>query len=100
MCHKSGWENGYQIIYDIEEKCEIAEKQHYYDSGYMFNECFLEGNYIVFDDQITNFETSYTSIYSIRDKKWIIEHEVVEEVEFLDETKLAIRKDGKEIIVC
>jgi hypothetical protein len=99
LCHKGGWDNGYQVIYDIEEKCEIAEKHHYYDSGYMFNECFLEGNYIVFDDQITNFETSYTSIYSIRDKKWIIEHEVVEEVEFLDETKLAIRKDGKEIMV-
>jgi len=99
LCHKGGWETGCQIVYDTINKCEITELDSYFDSGYMFNSCYVEDNMLIFDEHIPGGETDFVSVYSLKDDKWIVRKKKIEDIEFLGKARMVVEKDGKEIIV-
>ena len=99
LCHKGGWENGCNCIYDADAGEELFDLDFSFDNGYMFNDCVYQDGWICFDEHIPGKEVDYISIYSVKDQKWLVCHESYTERELNGETKLVINKDGQEIIV-
>lgn len=99
LCHKGGWKEGCNCIYDIEAGEVILEMDFDFDNGYMFNEVFFHDNCICFDEHEPGKEEDYIYIYSLSEKKWLQYHEKYENRELNGETKIVVNKDGHDIIV-
>lgn len=99
LCHKGGWENGGNCVYDIERQKEIVDLDFYFDSGYMFNSCFYADGRIFFDEHVPGGEIDYIYVYSIAEGKWIAHREPYTEREYHGQKKMVVQKDGKDIIV-
>ena len=99
LCHKGGWQDGSNCIYDVELGEVLLDLDFDFDNGYMFNECFFTNESICFDEHIPGKGIDYLYVYSIEEKKWIVYREPYEERELNGETKVVVNKDGKDIIV-
>ena len=99
LCHKGGWKNGCNCIYDIESKSVILEMDFDFDNGYMFNECYYNEGCICFDEHEAGEETDYIYIYSPEKRNWVVYHEKYEQREFNGKTKIVVNKDGEDIII-
>lgn len=99
LCHEGGWENGQNIVFDIDAGKTILKCDFDFDNGYMFNDCYFENGNIIFCKHMPGEEKDYVSVYSTESDEWIYYDELVEEVEFNGETKIVVKKDDQEIIV-
>lgn len=99
LCHKGGWGNGNNCIFDIKEGKEILDLDFDFDNGYMFNECYYTKQCICFDDHISGEEKDYIYVYSLKKKEWIYYKELYEERTLNGKSKIVVKKDGKDIVV-
>ena len=99
LCHKGGWKDGKNCIYDIVNKQEVVDLDFAFENGYMFNSCFYADGCIWFDEHLAGEETDYISAFSPEKKEWVVLHEKYEQRELNGKTKIVVQKDGEEIIV-
>ena len=68
--------------------------------GYMFNECFVaDGDILVFMDHLPGKGEDLIYAYDLHNKKFIVYAESYTERTLNGESKVAVQKDGKDIIV-
>lgn len=99
LCHEGGWNNGHNVVFDIETQQVVISMDFDFDNGYMFNECFYSDGCICFDEHEPGEEMDFIYIYSVEEKKWIAYHEKFEQRELNGQTKIVVNKDGQDIIV-
>ncbi|MBQ8536453.1 MAG: WG repeat-containing protein [Clostridia bacterium] len=99
LCHKDGWKDGCNCIYDIERQQEILDLDFDFDNGYMFNSCFYTDGCIFFDEHIPGGGIDYIYVYSVVKGEWIAYREPYTEREYNGQKKMVVQKDGKDIII-
>lgn len=99
LAHKGGWKNGNYCIINTEIKEEILQLDFEFDAGYMFNELFVENNYLIFINHISGKETDLIYVYNLLSQTFIIYGEEYNERTLNGQRKIVVNKDGKEVIV-
>lgn len=99
LCHKGGWKDGHNCIFDIDTGKVLLDLDFDFDNGYMFNECFFANDCICFDEHMPGEEIDYIYIYSVHEKKWLAYREQYEKRKLNGQTKIVVNKDGQDIIV-
>ena len=98
--HGGGWDNGHFAIYDVQEQAIILELDFNFDMGYMFNECFVaDGDILVFMDHLPGEGEDLVYAYDLHNKEYLVYAESYTERTFNGESKVVVKKDGKDIIV-
>lgn len=99
LAHKGGWENGNYCVINTKIKDEILQLDFDFDAGYMFNESFVEKDYLLFINHIPGKETDLIYVYNLLSQTFIIYGEEFHERTLNGQSKIVINKDGKDIIV-
>ena len=98
--HEGGWENGQYAIYDVKENAIILVLDFDFDMGYMFNECTVtDDNILVFDEHVPGEEKDLIYAYDLTHKAWIAHGDELTGRTLNGETRLAVYREGKEIII-
>lgn len=100
LVHEGGWDNGHYAIFDTHMQDVILALDFNFDSGYMFNECYVtEGNILVFDEHLPGEGKDIVYAYDLVNKKYLVHGETLRGRDFNGETKVVVNVDGKDIIV-
>lgn len=99
LCHKNGWKNGCNCVFDIHSGTEVFDMDFDFDNGYMFNSCFYSNGDIVFTEHEPGGGVDYIFAYGLAEKRWLLYHEEYRERTLNGKTKIVVQKDGQDIIV-
>lgn len=98
--HEGGWENGHNAVYDTEVRRAILELDFEFDRGYMFNECFVtDRNILVFIEHQPGEGLDYMYAYDLNDGKCLAYKQEYRERKYNGQSRVVVKKDGKDIIV-
>jgi len=99
LAHKGGWENGNLCVVNSDTKEEILQLPFDFDTGYMFNEMFVDENNLIFINHLAGEGSDLLYVYNLESKTFLLYAEPYTERMINGQDKIVVEKDGQTIIV-
>ena len=88
-------------VFDVKEQSVILQLDFDFDIGYMFNECFVDNDILIFDDHLAGEGKDLITAYDLHEKKYLLHQEENTERTYNGEKTLTVKNEetGMDIIV-